>query len=112
MNITPMLNGGEAVINSAGYAVSSSYATTASYAENTSLHVEKGLISGSAFSGNPKNYTISFTYPFRNDIYIISVIGEDARIWTYNNKTAVGVTINSNSNQSIEGMMSYRIEER
>jgi hypothetical protein len=96
-----------------GGQISSSYSTTSSYSATSSYvfnHVEKGIISGSSFTGSPKNVTIVFPNPFSNDMYIISVIGEDARIWSYNDKTPTSVIINSNSNQSLTGMMNYKIE--
>jgi hypothetical protein len=95
----------------ASYALSSAFATTASYALNTiSTHVEKGVISGSLFDGDPKTYAIIYASPFPTDIYVLSVVGTEARTWTYVPSTT-GSIICTNSNQSLGGFVSWRAEE-
>lgn len=90
-------------------AVTSSFTISASWAPTP--HVERGLISGSLFTGLPKEYNISFANAFFSNIYTVVIIGENARAWSYSNRTNTNVTINSNSNKSLTGMVSYRIEE-
>jgi hypothetical protein len=84
-------------------------ATTASYVSPVS-HIEYGMISGSDFTGATKIFDISYTNPYSTNIYIISVIGDDARIWTTNNRTTTGFTINTNSTQPLNGMVMWRAE--
>ena len=83
--------------------------TTASYVSPVS-HIEYGMISGSDFGGTIKTFDISYTNPYSTDIYIISVIGDDARIWTTNNRSTTGFTINTNSTQPLNGMVMWRAE--
>lgn len=83
--------------------------TTASYVSPVS-HIEYGMVSGSAFDGIIKTFDISYTNPYSTDIYIISVIGDDARIWTTNNRSTTGFTINTNSTQPLNGMVMWRAE--
>ena len=97
---------------SASYAsasLSASYALSASW--SPTVHVEKGLISGSSFSGIPYSFTVNYAQPFINTIYVVSVIGEEARLWTGNTRTTSSFVINSNSNQPLVGMVSYRVEQ-
>ena len=95
--------------------ISSSYSVTASYSVSSSWtpasHIEKGIISGSNFTGLPLIYNIIYDNEYSDSIYTISIIGEDARIWTANNRTTAGFVINSNSNQLIPGMVMWRVEE-
>ena len=84
-------------------------ANTASYVSPVS-HIEYGMISGSAFTGVTKIFDISYSTPYLTDIYIISVIGDDARIWTTNNRSTTGFTINTNSTQPLTGMVMWRTE--
>jgi hypothetical protein len=97
---------------SSSYASSSTWAISASWSPSVDLpHVEKGIVSGSDFSGSPKYINVNYSKTFLNNIYIISIIGDDARLWTANNRTTSSFTINSNSNQPIIGMVMWRIEE-
>ena len=116
------LNGGNGGSNvSASWASSSlsaSYSISASYAQSClsaswspSPHVEKGLISGSSFSGAPQCFTVNYNQSFLNTVYITNITGEDARLWTCNSRTTTSFVINSNSNQAILGMVSYQVEQ-
>lgn len=91
---------------------SSSYAATASYALNAGVttYTEKFVLTGSAFEGNPKTYAITFVQPFSSPIYMMSVVGTDARIWSVVNSTS-GSIINSNSNQVLSGFVYVKAEE-
>jgi hypothetical protein len=89
--------------------ISASYSTSASYAPPIS-HVEFGIITGSSFSGNPKTYNINYVNPFPNNIYIVSIMGEDARVWSAANRSTTGFTITSNSNTPLAGMVMWRVE--
>ena len=66
------------------------------------VRVKSGVVSGSAFTGNPKIYDVTFANSFAGD-YSVSVMGEDVRVWSYENKTLGGFRINSNANQSLNG---------
>ena len=102
--------GGSSVSSSwASQSLSASYALSASW--TPSPHVEKGLISASSFSGTPQTFTVNYTQPFINTIYVVSVIGEDARLWSSEARTTTSFVISTNSNQSLTGMVSYRVEQ-
>jgi hypothetical protein len=79
-----------------------------------SLNVSAGItgslqslkaLSGSvaSFGGTPKSSSITFTSPFPNNLYAVTVTGEDARIWTIQSKTSGSFTINSNSSVALTG---------
>jgi hypothetical protein len=100
---------------SASVAVSASFATTASYVlsasyVNSATHVEFGIISGSDFVGAPLIYNIFYTKLFPNTIYTVSIIGDEARIWSTTNRSVSGFTINSNSNAALTEMVMWRVE--
>jgi hypothetical protein len=88
----------------------SKYSDTASYVSG-SPHVEKGIVSGSIFSNSPLSLQISYDNTFDDNNYIISIIGEDARIWTAYNRTTSSFTISSNSSQPLLGMVMWRVEQ-
>ena len=68
----------------------------------TNVKTKSGVIPGSSFTGNPKIYDVVFGSSFTGD-YSISVIGEDVRVWSYENKVLSGFRINSNADQSLVG---------
>lgn len=68
----------------------------------TNVKVKSGIIPGSSFTGNPKIYDVVFGTSFSGD-YSISVIGEDVRVWSYENKNLSGFRINSNADQPMGG---------
>ena len=108
--------GGASLITGSTYFITASFANTASYVASASYypptpHIEKGLISGSSFSGNPQCFTVNYFQPFSNTVYVSNVTGEDARLWTCNSRTTTSFVINSNSNQPLVGMVSYRVEQ-
>ena len=89
--------------------ISASYAVTASYSYPRT-HVEFGVISGSSFTGTPQIYNIVYANSFPNNIYVVSIIGEDARVWSTANRSTTGFTISSNSNAPLAGMVMWRVE--
>jgi hypothetical protein len=68
----------------------------------TNVKVKSGVVSGSSFTGNPKIYDVVFGSSFSSD-YSVSIMGEDVRVWSYENKTLGGFRINSNADQSLVG---------
>jgi trimeric autotransporter adhesin len=86
---------------------SSSYAVTASYIEYNNVAsapiIKNGLVTGGSFSGNPKTATITFTSPYVDNNYTITVSGENNRTFTIESKIAGSFVINSNSNQTLSG---------
>lgn len=68
----------------------------------TNVKVKSGVIMGNSFAGNPKTYDVVFGSSFLGD-YSISVIGEDIRVWNYENKTLSGFRINSNADEPLSG---------
>ena len=90
---------GDLIANISGSSVSSSYAATSSI----SLATKANSIIYSSFAGTPLSASITFDNPYPNTNYSVAITGEDARIWTIQNKTAAGFIINSNSNESLVG---------
>ena len=64
------------------------------------LGIKSGIVRGTEFSGNPKTYKVIFTTAYNNDEYSININGVSNRVYTYQNKTAVGFVINTNSDVS------------
>ena len=57
-----------------------------------------GSVTGSTFAGNPKIATVTFSTPFSDINYAITISSDANRTWTWESKTASGFTINANSN--------------
>jgi hypothetical protein len=95
---------------SSSYSLISEFSDTASYL-NGAPHVEKGIVSGSVFSNSPQSLQITYNNPFDDNNYVVSIIGDDARLWTANNRTTSSFVINSNSSQPLVGMVMWRVEE-
>ncbi len=72
---------------------------------------KNGTISGSTFSGVPLIYTLTFTTSFIDNNYAVSIVGEDARMWSISGKTLSGFTINSNSSVLINGNVFWTASE-
>jgi hypothetical protein len=82
-----------------------SYAVTASYAMNGggASTTKAGSGSVASFGGTPLTSSIIFTTPFTNNLYAVTVVGEDARPWTIQNKVSGSFVINSNSSVALSG---------
>lgn len=91
-------------------AISASYATTASYVQNSisasyattasyinGMIVKNNAVAAGSFTGNPRKATVTFTTPFPNANYSITITGEDSRTWTIESKVSGSFIINSNS---------------
>jgi hypothetical protein len=77
--------------------VSASYAATASYALSQPI-MKVGIVPGTLFINNPKQYSVVFPKAFPNNGYAVTVSGEVNRSWTISGKSANGFTINAGSN--------------
>lgn len=87
-------------------AVTASFAITASYAMNagsSGLQSKAGSVDNTSFIGTPRKATVTFSTPFSNNNYAISVTGEDARSWTIESKVSGSFIINTNSNTTLTG---------
>lgn len=84
-------------------------AATAIYSAGTNLYSifqtqagtlkqKNGSVTGTTFAGNPKKATVTFTNPFSDNNYAVTVTGEISRSWSIESKTASGFTINANAN--------------
>ena len=81
-----------------------SFAITASHALNAGgSTVKAGSGSAASFGGTPRTASITFTTPFSNNLYAITVTGEDARSWTIQSKVSGSFVINSNSSTALTG---------
>jgi hypothetical protein len=74
---------------------------TSSFVLTSSLKALSGSVA--SFGGTPKSSSITLASSFPNNLYAVTVTGEDARIWTIQSKTSVGFTINSNSSVALTG---------
>jgi hypothetical protein len=81
--------------------ISASYASTASYI-NGSI-IKSNSVPPGMFGGTPLTTSITFTADFPNPSYSVTITGEDARIFTIQNKSATGFEINTNSNIALTG---------
>ena len=72
---------------------------------NSGLTVKAGTVAGASFTGSPQSltYDVVFDSPFPDNTYSPTVIGEDNRSWSVENKTASGFTIDSNSRRPLVG---------
>jgi len=92
----------------ANFALSASYAsssTSASFASTASYipTIKGGSASIASFNGNPSSSTVTFGSAFPNNLYAVTVTGEDARSWTIQSKVSGSFVINSNSNTALTG---------
>lgn len=62
-----------------------------------------GTIAALTFTGTPKKATVTFTTPYANTNYAVTVTGSDGRTWTIESKLATGFTINANANAALSG---------
>ena len=86
----------------ATYNITSSWATnslTASYL-NT---LKASSASVASFGGSPLTSSVTFGSAYSNNNYSISIVGEDARIFTIQSKSSTGFTINTNSTIALTG---------
>lgn len=72
-----------------------------------SLPQKSGIIAFSDFSGTPKKATVTFISPFSDTNYSVSIIGEDSRIWTIENKTILGFIINANASTDLTASVQW-----
>jgi len=69
--------------------------------------VKNGTIAAGSFSGNPKKATVTFGSAFPDATYSISITAEARRVWSFENKTASGFTINANANRVFAGNVDW-----
>lgn len=69
--------------------------------------IRSATVANTSFTGDPKKYAITFTRQYINNQYTISFSGLDVRMWTWENKTRYGFTINSNANQALSMTMTW-----
>lgn len=62
------------------------------------LKIKSNTVAGTSFAGNPKTFTVTFTTPYPNTNYSISINGGANRTFTFESKTVNGFTINANAN--------------
>jgi hypothetical protein len=71
------------------------------------LRTKASSVAGASFAGNPKKFTVTFTTPYPNTNYSISIVGGVNRTFTYETKTTTGFVINSNANTSFVGNVDW-----
>lgn len=70
-----------------------------------------GIINGIDFTGSPKIYNVIFLTAMNSINYVISIVGEDVRVWSYSNKTINGFRIHSNSSVALTGQICWEAKE-
>jgi hypothetical protein len=63
--------------------------------------IKSGVIAAGSFTGNPKKATITFSSSFLSANYSLSILGGDARSWTYETQASGSIVINSNANANL-----------
>jgi hypothetical protein len=79
--------------NISQFAGTASFAQTASYVPT----LKASSASVASFVGSPYSTSITFATAYPNNLYAVSVIGEDSRAWSISGKSPSGFTIDSNS---------------
>lgn len=111
------LQGNASTATSSSYAITASTVISASYAGraltasyvNNGQRIKSGIVSGSAFSfGHASTYDVTFSIPFPNTLYSITITGGDSRAWFVQSQTSSGFTINSNSNRRPTGLVYWQ----
>jgi hypothetical protein len=99
VGFTNLVTSSTAVTNVLMVSSSGQLFITASSAVGTTTPagVKAGSGSVASFGGSPLTSSITFTTAFGNNLYAVSVIGEDARSWTIQSKVSGSFVINSNS---------------
>ena len=62
------------------------------------LKIKSGVVLAGSFAGSPRIATVTFTTPYANTNYSISITGGNNRTYTYQTKTINGFVINTNAN--------------
>jgi hypothetical protein len=78
---------------------------------NAYTGTQYGEISESLFSGTPLIYQVTLSFPYQNLTYIITITGEDLRIWSIANKTTSSFVVSSNSNIPFTGYVYWRTDK-
>lgn len=73
----------------------------------SNIPYKSNVVSSGSFSGNPKKASITFTTPFADANYSVSIIGVNSRAWSVESITAAGFTINANANAALTGNVYY-----
>ena len=79
--------------NISQFAGTASFAQTASYVPT----LKASSASVASFTGQPYSASVTFATAYPNNLYAVSVIGEDLRAWSISGKSPSGFTIDSNS---------------
>jgi hypothetical protein len=66
-------------------------------------NAKAGSGSAASFGGTPRTASITFGSAFSDNLYAVTVTGEDARTFTIQSKSSTGFTINSNSSVALTG---------
>lgn len=69
--------------------------------------IKAGQVNASSFSGSPLLYQVTFGTAYPNTNYSIAISAEDARLFTYQNKTASGFKISANSATPLTSEVSW-----
>lgn len=94
-----------AFVNSSGiWCSEDEFGVVTVYAAATTAS-KAGVIAAVTFTGNPKTASVTFTTPFVDNNYAVTITGLDNRNWTAETLTASGFTINSNANQNLIGQV-------
>lgn len=67
--------------------------------------MKAGRILATAFTGNPKKATVTFSTAFTANDYGVAVVGHDARSWRLESVAAGSFVINAGANQALTGVV-------
>ena len=69
---------------------------------------KSGTVAAVSFTGAPRTATVTFSTPFPNTNYSITVLGVNSRSWSFKSKTANGFVINTNANTALTGEVTWQ----
>lgn len=71
--------------------------------------IKSGIVDKSLFSGSPYAYDVIFTNNLPDTNYSVTVTGKDVRIWSVENESISGFTINTNSNVTLKNNTFWQV---
>lgn len=74
------------------------------------LITKSGRVGAASFTGSPRKATVTFAAPFASTNYSLVITGVDARIWSYESKSASSFVISANANTALTGEVSWQAQ--
>lgn len=67
------------------------------------FEAKSGTVPAVNFAGTPKKVAVAFATAYLDASYSIGIEGADSRAWSFESKSAMGFTINSNADTALTG---------